>query len=217
MKKLILAVALIALGFISCKNETKESIETDNSMATDSIVNEETETVEAPMDSVAMQKAWEAYMTPGETHKMMAAEEGSWNNEMTFWMGEGGEATKATSTAEIKMILGGRYQEANYKGDMMGMPFEGRATIAYDNNTKEIVSTWIDNMGTGMMVMHGTYDDATKTIKSLGTMVDPMTGKERKVREVYTIVDDNTRKMEMFETLEGGEEYKSMEILMKRA
>ncbi len=216
MKKLILAIALIALGFISCKNETKDPMETDNSVATDSIVAEETDTVETPMDSVAMQKAWEAYMTPGESHKMMSAEEGTWNNEMTFWMGQGGEATKATSTAEIKMILGGRYQEANYKGDMMGMPFEGRATIAYDNNTKEIVSTWIDNMGTGMMVMRGTYDDATKTIKSLGTMVDPMTGKERKVREVYTIVDDNTRKMEMFETLEGGEEYKSMEILMKR-
>ncbi|HET8803925.1 MAG TPA: DUF1579 domain-containing protein [Aequorivita sp.] len=217
MKKLILVVALLGLSFISCKNETKDPMETDNSVATDSIVVEETDTVETPMDSVAMQKAWEAYMTPGEPHKMMAAEEGTWNNEMTFWMGHGSEATKATSTAEIKMILGGRYQEANYKGDMMGMPFEGRATIAYDNNTKEIVSTWIDNMGTGMMVMRGTYDDATKTIKSKGTMVDPMTGKERKVREVYTIVDDNTRKMEMFETLEGGEEYKSMEILMKRA
>ncbi len=51
----------------------------------------------------------------------------------------------------------------------------------------------------------------------MGTMVDPITGKERKVREVYTIVDDNTRKMEMFETVDGGEEYKSMEIVMKRA
>lgn len=217
MKKLILAVALIALGFISCKNETKESMENDTSIVTDSIATDEPEITEAPMDSVAMHKAWEAYMTPGEPHKMMAAEVGSWNNEMTFWMGEGGEATKATSTAEIKMVMGGRYQEANYKGEMMGMPFEGKSTIAFDNNTKEFVSTWIDNMGTGMMISRGKYDEATKTKTSMGTMVDPMTGKERKVREVYTIVDDNTRKMEMFETLEGGEEYKSMEILMKRA
>lgn len=216
MKKLFLAVTVLSLCFSSCKNETKETIETETMVATDTTATEEPEMAEAPMDSVAMQKAWEAYMTPGEPHKMLAAEEGTWKNEMTFWMGADGEATKASSTAEIKMILGGRYQETNYKGDVMGMPFEGKATTAYDNATKEVVSTWIDNMGTGMMVLRGTYDDAAKAINSTGTMVDPMTGKERKVREVYTIVDDNTRKMEMFETVAGGEEYKSMEIVMKR-
>ena len=217
MKKIILAVSVLSLCFASCKNETKVATETENEMVTDTIVKTESETPEVLMDSVAMEKAWEAYMTPGEPHKMMAAEEGKWNNEMTFWMGAGGEPTKATSTAEIKMILGGRYQETNYKGNMMGMPFEGRATTAFDNNTKEFVATWIDNMGTGMMVTRGIYDDATKSTTSTGTMVDPMTGKERKIREIYTIVDDNTRKMEMFETLEGGEEYKSMEFVMKRA
>jgi len=216
MKKLFLAVSVMALCFASCKNETKEPMESDNSIAIDSVATEEPVTTEAPMDSVAMQKAWEAYMTPGDAHKMMAAEEGKWNNEMTFWMGAGGEPTKATTTAEIKMIMGGRYQEATYKGDMMGMPFEGRSTIGFDNSTKEVVSTWIDNMGTGMLVTRGEYDEATKTITSAGRMVDPITGKERKVREIYTIVDDNTRKMEMFETLEGGNEYKSMEIVMKR-
>lgn len=216
MKKLFLAVSVMALCFASCKNETKEPMESDNSIAIDSVATEQPVTTEAPMDSVAMQKAWEAYMTPGDAHKMMAAEEGKWNNEMTFWMGAGGEPTKATTTAEIKMIMGGRYQEATYKGDMMGMPFEGRSTIGFDNSTKEVVSTWIDNMGTGMLVTRGEYDEATKTITSAGRMVDPITGKERKVREIYTIVDDNTRKMEMFETLEGGNEYKSMEIVMKR-
>src|SRR5690606_29664745 len=111
MKKIILAVSVLSLCFASCKNETKEAMETENEMVTDTIVKTESETPEVLMDSVAMEKAWEAYMTPGEPHKMMAAEEGKWNNEMTFWMGAGGEPTKATSTAEIKMILGGRYQE----------------------------------------------------------------------------------------------------------
>ena len=216
MKKLILAVSVLALCFSSCKNETKEPMETDNTMLTDSIVAEETDTIEAPMDSVAMQKAWEAYMTPGETHKMLAAEEGSWNNEMTFWMGADAPPEKATSTAEIKMILGGRYQETNYKGNMMGMPFEGRATVAFDNTTKEFVSTWIDNMGTGMMVTRGTYDEATKAITSTGVMVDPMSGKEKKIREVYTIVDENTRRMEMYDVGADGKEYKSMQIDMKK-
>jgi hypothetical protein len=218
MKKLILAVTVLALCFASCKNETKEPMETDNTMLTDTTATEadSTEIIEEPMDSVAMQKAWEAYMTPGETHKMLASEAGSWNNEMTFWMGADAPPQKANSTAEIKMILGGRYQETNYKGNMMGMPFEGRATVAYDNTTKEFVSTWIDNMGTGMMVMRGTYDEATKSMTSTGMMVDPMSGKEKKVREVYTIVDEKTRKMEMFDVGADGKEYKSMQIDMKK-
>src|SRR5690606_30477306 len=137
--------------------------------------------------------------------------------EMTFWMGADAPPEKTTSTAEIKMILGGRYQETTYKGNMMGMPFEGRATVAYDNTTKEFVSTWIDNMGTGMMVTRGTYDEATKTVTSTGMMVDPFSGKEKKIREVYTIVDENTRKMEMFDVDANGNEYKSMQIDMKRA
>ncbi len=217
MKKLIVSITVLTLCFASCKDETKEPMEADNAIATDSIAIEEPETPEAPMDSIAMHKAWEAYMTPSEPHQMMAEEVGKWNNDMTFWMGAGSEPSKATSTAEIKMILGGRYQESTHKGDMMGMPFEGRSTVAFDNATKETISTWIDNMGTGMMVLRGIYDPATKVITSHGTMVDPMTGKERKVREIYTFVDENTRKLEMFETLEGSEEYKSMEIIMKRA
>ncbi|MDN3724688.1 DUF1579 domain-containing protein [Aequorivita sp. SDUM287046] len=218
MKNLFLAASVLALCLSACKNENKATMETETIMATDTTATatDSIETTETPMDSVAMQKAWEAYATPSEPHKMMAEDVGNWNNEMTFWMGEGGESVKATSTAEINMILGGRYQETNYKGNVMDMPFEGKATTAFDNATKETVSTWIDNMGTGMMVLRGKYDDATKAIISNGNMVDPMTGKERQVREVFTIVDENTRKMEMFETVAGGSEYKSMEIVMKR-
>lgn len=216
MKKLILATAALALCFVSCKNETKEPMEAEDSMVKDSIVMEEPETLEAPMDFVAMQKAWEAYMTPGEPHKRMAAEEGKWNDELTFWMGPDAPPEKATATEEVKMIMGGRYQVSTTTGEMMGMPFEGRGTLAYDNATNEYISTWIDNMGTGLSVMRGKYDEASKSTTLTGTMVDPMTGKEKQMKQVYTIIDENTRKMEMFETAQGGGEYKNMEIVMKR-
>lgn len=163
----------------------------------------------------AEMKAWEAYATPGEPHKMMAGEVGSWTNDMSFWDPSSKEPMKATSVCEVKMILGGRYQDMMYKGDMMGMPFEGRATLAYDNVTKEYTSTWIDNMGTGMMVMKGKMKPGSKSLELYGDMTDPMSGKTIKCREVYTIVDANTRRMEMFDT-KNGKEHKSMEIVMKR-
>ncbi len=211
MKKTLLALSVLAMCFTSCKKEVK--IETTVSEM-DTVTAEEP-MVEEPMDSIAEMKAWEAYMTPGDAHKMMAAENGTWTNEMTFWHEPDNKPMKATSTSECKMILGDRYQEMNYKGTMMGMPFEGRSTLAYDNSTKEYTSTWIDNMGTGMLVMKGKYDPDTKTIEFKGDMVDPARGKTIQCRELYTIVDDNTRKMEMYD-IKNGAEHKNMEIIMKR-
>ncbi|MCB0454795.1 MAG: DUF1579 domain-containing protein [Aequorivita sp.] len=219
MKKLMLTVSVFALCFASCKNETKEPMETDNSTVVDTTAIEvdTTEMTEEPMDSVAMQKAWEAYMTPGEAHKRMAADEGKWNDELTFWMSPDAPPEKATATDEVKMIMGGRYQESITTGEMMGMPFEGRSTLAYDNVTNEYISTWIDNMGTGLAVMRGKYDEASKSTTLMGTMVDPMSGKEKQMKQVYTFIDDDTRKIEMYETGADGNEVKTMEILMKRA
>ena len=217
MKKLFILFSAVSLCFISCKNENKEAMETETTIVADTTATDEPEMMEEPMDSVARQKAWEAYMTPGDAHKGMAADVGKWNDELTFWMGPDAPPEKATATEEIKMIMGGRYQVSSLKGEMMGMPFEGRSTLAYNNATNEYISTWIDNMGTGLSVMRGKYDEASKSTTMNGSMVDPMTGKEKQIRQVYTIVDDNTRKMEMFEASAGGKEMKTMEIIMKRA
>jgi hypothetical protein len=217
MKKIYLSVAVLAMFMASCRQEVK--VENDGETKTDSTALDTSNTANAeaekPRDSVAEMKAWQDYATPGEPHKMMAAEVGSWTNDMTMWHSPDAPPQKATSTAEIKMLMGGKYQETNYKGNMMGMPFEGKATLAYDNATKEYISTWIDNMGTGMMVAKGKMAEGSNSLELRGEMVDPYNGKPMQIREVYTIVDADTRKMEMYDT-KGGKEYKMMEIVMKR-
>ena len=71
-------------------------------------------------------------------------------------------------------------------------------------------------MGTGIMVMRGNYDEASKTIKMEGKVTDPMTKKTKKVREVITVIDPNTQKVEMYDMTPDGKEFKSMEIMLKR-
>ena len=214
MKNLYLTLSIIVLFFSSCKKEVKVEADTEEVKVTDTIRTKETAT-EPPLDSAAQMKAWVDYATPGNPHKMMADEVGTWNCDMTFWMEPNGKPEKATSTAHIKMVLGGRYQEANYSGTMMGQPFEGKSTLAYNNASKEYTTTFIDNMGTGMMVAIGKYDEATKSMELKGDMVNPVNGKKTPYREIYTIVDARTRKMEMFD-VKDGEEFKSMEIIMKK-
>lgn len=160
-------------------------------------------------------KAWTEYMTPGPVHEMLAKSDGEWNEELTFWMTPDGPPTKSTATAVNKMIMGGRYQLSNHTGNMFGMPFEGVSIIGYDNAKKKFVSTWYDNFGTGIMYMEGPWDEASKSVTFTGTGVDPMTGKDCQMRQVFTIIDDKTQKIEMYDN-KTGTEVKSMEIILTK-
>ncbi len=160
----------------------------------------------------AEMKAWMAYMTPSDIHKMIAKSDGEWTTAMTMWMDAKAKPVTSTGTCTNKMVMGGRYQESFYAGDFMGSPMEGKGTLAYDNAKKAFQSSWIDNMGTGIMFLTGAWDDATKTINFSGVMTDPATGKDMKVRQTLKIVDDTHHVMEMYMSGEGISEFKSMEL-----
>ena len=170
----------------------------------------------APMDSAAMMKSWQAYMTPGQVHAMLAKSNGTWKEDVTMWMSPGAPPTKSTSSVVNKMVLGGRYQEAHHTGTFNGMPFEGISMIGYDNMKKVFQSSWVDNFGTGISNMEGTWDSTSKTINFKGKMMDPMTGKEMEERQLFTIIDDNHQKVEMFAN-QNGKEVKTMEIALTRS
>lgn len=176
-----------------------------------------TATPSEPMpDSATMMKNWMDYMTPGKQHTEMASWNGKWDAEVTMWEKPGAEPTKSTMIAVNEMILGGRYQRSVNKGNMMGMKFEGISTVGFDNAKQVYVSSWIDNMGTGIMNMEGTYDEATKTVSLKGKAVDPMTGKEKEMRETMTLVDNDHQLMQMYCTGPDGKEFKTMQILSTR-
>ena len=216
MKTAYLYLGALLLCMTSCKKEVTIKEEVINKVDTVPEL-KETEIVSAPMDSVAMQKAWQEYATLTEPHKRMASEVGTWTEDLTFWMSpEDNNPQKYTAIAQVKMILGGRYQEQKHTGRMMGMDFEGISTLAYNNASGEYTSTWVDNMGTGMMIASGKYDEASKSTTFNGEMVDPMTKKIKEFRQVVTIIDNDTQKMESFENAPDGTEFKSMEIMMKR-
>lgn len=168
------------------------------------------------MDSTAM-KNWMNYMTPGKEHKMMASWDGTWTGDITMWMAPGAPPTKSTGTSVNKMVLDGRYQQSTTTGSFEGMPFNGMSTVAFDNAKKVFISTWIDNMGTGMMIGEGPWDEATKSITIKGKMIDPSTGKECEFREVLKIIDNDHQVMEMYAPDPAtGKEFKTMEIKYTR-
>lgn len=208
---LFLPMAMLAIG---CNDGSKTTETTkDTTVVTTEAAPPKEEA--PPMDSAAMMKAWMDYMTPGEMHKWMATTDGAWKGEMKSWNSPDAPPEISTVTATNKMVMGGRYQQQNYKGTMMGQPFEGTGWLAYDNSKKKFINNWIDNMGTGIMMMEGTMDEGTKTITLEGEMRDAATGKDNKIRQVLKFPDANTHTMEMYCEIKGKEQ-KMMEITMTR-
>jgi hypothetical protein len=163
-------------------------------------------------DQKAMMEAWQKSMTPGKEHEAMAAKVGSWKLEMTDYSG-GGEH-KNEATAEIKMLMGGRYQEVKVKGNVMGQPFEGCSTTGFDNIRKVYINTWIDSMGTSITTAEGKATD-DKTVEMKGQMSEPMAGGMIDFRTVMKDIDADHFTYEMYTTMQG-QEKKAISITYER-
>jgi hypothetical protein len=220
MKRITLTFCAATLLLFACTNdkttsETKTDATSDKASAESADKPKEKEWI--PIDSAMEMKAMMEAGTLGEAHKMMAKSAGTWAADVTWWPGIGAPEGKSKGTSVNTMILGGHYLQSKFSGDMMGMPFEGISTMAYDNTAKEYVSTWIENMSTSMMIMKGTMDNATNTINLTGKQKNPANGIECTLREVFKIVDDNNQVMEMYgPDRQTGKEYKMMEIKYTR-
>ena len=156
-----------------------------------------------------------------ENHKLLTECDGTWSYTVKMWMNGDSSAKPQESkgTAVRKSIMEGRYVEMDVTGKMempgadgkaKSMTFKGHGMEGYDNVKKKFVGTWMDNMGTGIMMSEGDYDPATKSFTYTSEM-EPMPGMKTKVREVLKVTDKDHMTFEWYED-RGGQEAKTMEI-----
>jgi len=126
-----------------------------------------------PMDPEAMMELWKQLSTPGEPHKLFATLAGSWTTTTKEWMEPGKPPMESTGTAEMKMLLDGRFLYQEFNGQMMGQLFNGIGIDGYDNMRKKYVTAWMDSMGTGIFLMEGTASPDGKTITLRGSHPEP--------------------------------------------
>jgi hypothetical protein len=212
MKKTLLT--LLAASFLlgACSNDKKkDAVKTDpKDEMTASATTDMT-----MVDTAAMNKNWQDNMAKTEMHKMMESWAGTWTSEITSWEKPGAAPQTSPGSAEFKSVMNGMFLEGVHTSTMMGMPFEGHSTMGYDNMKKKYISSWIDNMGSQIMTMEGTWDAATKSLTMTGKCYNPSFGKECGMREVFKPIDDNNQVMEMYGPGPGGE-WKMIEIKSTR-
>jgi hypothetical protein len=239
MKKLILLLGICCAGISMSYSQTSkgeaspDAVKTNEVKAPPSKVSPAKATAPAEKSAPAAQKKEagrnktessdpkkennaHANTLPGEMHNLLAAEAGTWKEEFIIYPDKNSSPLYGSASCIISMIHGNRYQQAVHSGKLGNQEFTGTGMVGYDNVSRQFVSTWVDNTGTSTLITYGQYDREKGVIVFTGTMPDPVTGKTLQVREDYYLVDDNTRRMEMFIIGPEEEEFKSMEINMKR-
>jgi len=151
-------------------------------------------------------EAWKKLATPGKPHKLLAGRAGSWSTKSRHWMEPDEPPMEFAGSCERKMILGGRFLQEEFSGEMMGSPFTGISVIGYDNQSKKYVSTWMDSMSTGIYFFEGTAGPDGRTVSLESRFDDPLKGPGT-WHLAIRIVDENTEVSEMRMMYErGGEE-----------
>lgn len=164
-----------------------------------------------------------ALAQPGKNHQLLAGLVGTWEYKMKFWMVPGAPPSESKGTTTRKPTLDGHYfildsegkmQMPGADGKMTDVNFKGMAIEGYDNVKGKFVSTWIDNMGTSIIMSEGTYDPATKTF-TYHYDEEMVPGMKTQVRQTIKVLDENHHVYEWYE-IRGGAETKTMELACTR-
>ena len=164
-----------------------------------------------------MMATWMKYAQPTDKHKFLERLAGKWNAQTKIWMQPDAPPMESTGVCENTMMMGGRYLQCAYSGEMMGQRFEGQAIDGYDNYNERYRGIWIDNMGTAMMVFEGQADDEGNVRTMNCKFNDMMTGQQTEMKSVTTIVSESEHRYESWRIAPDGSSFRNMEIIYTRA
>lgn len=156
--------------------------------------------------------------TPGKMHEFLAKNVGTWSGKNKMWMAEGAEPMVSECTSTTTAMMDGKFFKCEISGDMGPMgPFTGTGITGFDNVSQKFQSSWVDNMGTGMMFGTGELSADQKVLNWKFTYNCPITKKPTTMRQVETYTNKDAFTMEMFATdPHTNKEYKCMEIAFTR-
>ena len=164
-------------------------------------------------DAPAVRAKMLAVAQPGGHDKLLAELVGTWDYTAQMWRAPGVPPMETKGSAVREAVLGGRYfithatgpmEMPGADGKMKSFEFKGMSVDGYDNVKQKFVSTWIDNMGTGIMISEGTYDPASKTFTYHGTM-EMVPGMKSEMRETIKVVDADHHTFSFYEMRDGKE------------
>lgn len=143
---------------------------------------------------------------PTKEHEALREDEGAWDAtiQASFPGPDGKIQDMESKGIEVnRMMPGGLWLISSFRGEFGGMPFHGHGVTGYDTVKKKYVGTWVDSFTTSLMIVEGTFDEATRTSTMFGESTDPQ-GNTAKAKLVEVSKDKDHRVMTMYMQAPGG-------------
>ena len=152
--------------------------------------------------------------TPGPEHALLKEDVGTWDATIEVLMPGAPPGTSAG--VEVNTLgCGGLCLSTEFKGTVMGAPFQGAGVTTWDPQKKVYVGSWSDSMTAGLALSEGTWDAAKKTMSA--TMLTPDgAGGTVKLRSVVEYTPDGKRVFSLFMPGPDGKDVPSMRITYAR-
>jgi Protein of unknown function (DUF1579) len=129
---------------------------------------------------------------PGPEHELLKKDAGVWDATVEEYV-EPGKPPRVSKGFETgTLACGGLWLISDFKGEMMGQPFQGHGILGYDPAKKKYVGTWVDGMSPALGLVEGTYDAAKKTMTSYYESHDPA-GNPMKMKMVTVWTGEDSR------------------------
>ena len=156
----------------------------------------------------------EALTVPSEPHELLAGTVGDWTLTIRVWSSPEAEPIESIGSATGRWILGDRFVETTFEGEVLGRPFEALKIEGYETVNEEYVSTWRDNLGTYTMIFRGRCASTCVTRTMMADFRDPISTKKIKIKGVTTLTDEEGGyTYESFVVTPDGQEFKNMELV----
>ena len=156
----------------------------------------------------------EALTVPSEPHELLAGTVGDWTLTIRVWSSPEAEPVESVGSATGRWILGDRFVETTFEGEVLGRPFEALKIEGYETANQEYVSTWRDNLGTYTMIFRGRCASTCLSRTMMADFRDPVSTKKLKIKGVTTLTDEEGGyTYESFVVTPDGQEFKNMELV----
>lgn len=152
---------------------------------------------------------------PGPEHSQLLKRIGTWDVAFTQWMAEDEPEKQSKGTSIFTSVFNGRYIHEEYASQFPGKPFMGTGITGYDRAAKHFVTTWHDNMGTGITHLTGSATREGQEITYHGTKMCAEKQCEVHLRHVVSWESNDCFTISMFNRSEG-KERKVMELVYSR-